>query len=239
VQNVCFLSAYLALVKDTVTGIAKCSWYLKLFGISGLSFADMRRLLGKISPLLRAPIVARAAGRGVAPEAIRFNHLKGSASSYLSRASRQPVDWYPWREEAFRRAEGLDLPIIVDLGAEWCPYCAQMDRESYNRPDLAKFINDRFVAVKVDYDMQPELAVRLQRAQAFMNLPVGLPLTAFLTPSGKLYFSGGYFPPEARGKKPALREALEDALCVFQEHREVLERGGFDVRKPEGDQFHE
>jgi uncharacterized protein len=150
-------------------------------------------LFRKASPLLCAFIAAGAAGQIAAPGAARSNHLKGSRSPYLQRASQQPVDWYPWGEEAFRRAKDLDRPILLDLGAEWCPYCAQMDRESYSQPELARFINDQFVAVKIDYDLQPEIAARLQRAQAFMNLPVGLPLTAFLSPSGKLYFGGGYF----------------------------------------------
>jgi uncharacterized protein len=114
-----------------------------------------------------------------------------------------------------------------------------MDRESYSQPELARFINDRFVAVKVDYDLQPEIAARLQRAQALMNLPVGLPLTAFLSPSGKLYFGGGYFPAKARLEKPSLREMLKGAVQMFREQHEVLEQGGFDVRKPEGNPFHE
>jgi hypothetical protein len=194
----------------------------------------MRTLFRKASPLLCAFIAAGAAGQIAAPGAARSNHLKGSRSPYLQRASQQPVDWYPWGEEAFRRAKDLDRPILLDLGAEWCPYCAQMDRESYSQPELARFINDQFVAVKIDYDLQPEIAARLQRAQAFMNLPVGLPLTAFLSPSGKLYFGGGYFPAKARLGKPSLQEMLKGALQMFREQREVLEQGGIDVRKPEG-----
>jgi uncharacterized protein len=199
----------------------------------------MRTLFRKVSPLLYALMAAGAAGQIAAPGAPRPNHLKGSSSPYLQRASQQPVDWYPWGEEAFRKAKDLDRPILLDLGAEWCPYCTQMDRESYSQPELAAFINDQFVAVKVDYDLQPEIAARLQRAQAFMNLPVGLPLTAFLSPSGKLYFGGGYFPAKSQAGKPSLQETLKDALHMFREQRDVVERGGFDVRKQEGAQFHE
>ena len=129
----------------------------------------MRTPLGKVSPLLCALMAADAAGPIAAPGAARSNHLKGSSSPYLQRASQQPIDWYPWGEEAFKKAKDLDRPILLDLGAEWCPYCAQMDRESYSQPELATFINDQFVAVKVDYDWQPEIAARLQRAQAFMK----------------------------------------------------------------------
>lgn len=199
----------------------------------------MRTLLGKLPPLLCALIATGAAAQVVAPGAARPNHFKGSKSSYLQRASQQPVDWYPWGDDAFRKAEGLDRPILLDLGAEWCPYCAQMDRESYEQTELAKFINDHFVADKVDYDMQPEIAARLQRAQAYMNLPAGLPLTAFLSPSGKLYFGGGYFPAEPRGGKPSLSEMLDGALCMFREQRKMIESGGFDVRSQEGVQLYE
>ena len=194
----------------------------------------MRALFRKVSPLLCALMAAGAASQIAAPGAARLNHLKGSSSPYLQRASQELVDWYPWGEEAFKKAKDLDRPILLDLGAEWCPYCSQMDRESYSQPELARFINDQFVAVKIDYDLQPEIAARLQRAQAFMNLPVGLPLTAFLSPSGKLYFGGGYFPAKARLGKPSLQEMLKGALQMLREQREVLEQGGIDVRKPEG-----
>ena len=207
--------------------------------LRSVSFTGMRTLLSKFSPLLCALIATGAATQVSAPQAASHNHLKESKSSYLKRASQQPIDWYPWGDEAFKKAKALDRPILLDLGAEWCPYCAQMDRESYERPELAKFINGHFVAIKVDYDMQPEIAARLQRAQAYMNLSAGLPLTAILSPSGKLYFGGGYFPPEPRGGKPSLQEMLEGALCMFQEQREMIESGGFDVRTQEGAQFHE
>jgi uncharacterized protein YyaL (SSP411 family) len=114
-----------------------------------------------------------------------------------------------------------------------------MDRESYERPEMAKFINDHLVSIKVDYDMQPEIAARLQRAQAYMNLPAGLPLTTLLSPSGKLYFGGGYFPEEPRGGKPSLGEMLERALCMLREQRKTIESGGVDVRTREGVQLHE
>ena len=215
-------------------GIAIKSTKLKPSKLPGVSFASMRTLLGKLPPLLCALLATGAAAQVSALRATSSNHLNGSTSSYLQRASQQPIDWYPWGEEAFRKAKELDRPILLDLGAEWCPYCAQMDRESYERPEMAKFINDHFVSIKVDFDMQPEIAARLQRAQAYMNLPAGLPLTAFLSPSGKLYFGGGYFPAEPRGGKPSLGEMLEGALCLFREQRKTIESGGFDVWTQEG-----
>jgi thiol:disulfide interchange protein len=101
----------------------------------------------------------------------RSNHLAASSSPYLKRAAQQPVDWYPWGPEAWERAKQFDRPVLLDLGAVWCGWCDLMDRESYNRPDLAAFINANFVAVKVDYDAQPQLAAELERAQAVLNQP--------------------------------------------------------------------
>lgn len=169
----------------------------------------------------------------VAPSAAQGspNRLAGSGSAYLKRAARQPVDWYPWGPEAWERAKQLDRPVLLDLGAVWCGWCDLMDRESYNRPDLAAFINANFVAVKVDYDAQPQLAAELERAQAVLNLPSGLPLTGFVTPGGKLYFGGSYFPRQAKGDKPAFEDALKQALRMYREHRSLVERDGFDLKE--------
>ncbi len=162
-----------------------------------------------------------------------YNHLGGATSAYLKRASRQPVDWYPWGDEAWGQARKLDRPLLVDVGAVWCSWCEFMDRESYTRPEIAAFINANFVAVRVDYDAQPELVAKLERAQAVMNLPAGLPLTAFFTPSGKLYFGGNYFPREASRDKPAFEEVLKQALRMYREQRGNIERDGFDLNSGE------
>jgi len=106
-----------------------------------------------------------------------------------------------------------------------------MDRENYNRPDLAAFINANFVAVKVDYDAQPQLAAGLERAQAVLNLPSGLPLTGFLTPGGKLYYGGTYFPREAKGDKPAFEDVLQQAVRLYRDHHFEVERDGVDLNK--------
>jgi uncharacterized protein YyaL (SSP411 family) len=154
------------------------------------------------------------------------SHLAASGSAYLRRAGEQPVDWYPWGPEAWRQAKELDRPLLLDLGAVWCGWCDLMDRESYKRADLATFINANFVAVKVDYDTQPQLAAELERAQAVLNLPSGLPLTGFLTPGGKLYFGGTHFPHETKRDKPAFEVALKQALRMYRDRRAEVERDG-------------
>lgn len=156
------------------------------------------------------------------------NHINGQQSAYLKRALSQPVDWYPWGTAAFERAKELNRPILLDVGAVWCPWCDRMDRESYTNPDTATFINEHFVAVKVDFDASPSLVVQLQRAQAILNLPAGLPLTSFITPDGKLYFGAGYLPAERKDGKLSFRETANEALARFA-HKSEIEKLSFQL----------
>jgi uncharacterized protein YyaL (SSP411 family) len=94
------------------------------------------------------------------------NHLSGASSQYLKRAERQPVNWYRWSAEAFAEARRRDVPVLLDVGAVLCPWCSLMDRESYTNAETANYININFVAVKVDFDQDPRLSAKLQRAQA-------------------------------------------------------------------------
>ena len=151
------------------------------------------------------------------------NHLAGALSPYLKRASGQPVDWYPWGPDAFKRAQELNRPILLDVGAVWCPWCGLMDRDTYNNTATAEYINQRFVAVKVDFDASPELVAEIGRAQAVLNLPAGLPLTAFLTPDGKLYFGAGYLPAVHQAAKLSFRETAAEALRLFSDKQKIEE----------------
>jgi uncharacterized protein len=151
------------------------------------------------------------------------NHLSGQTSQYLKRAVSQPVDWYPWGAGAFQRAKQLNRPILLDVGAVWCPWCILMDRDTYTNTATADYINQHFVSVKVDFDVAPELAAQLQRAQAVLSLPAGLPLTSFITPDGKLYFGAGYLPVDRKAGKPSFREAAEEALRLFADKGKIEE----------------
>ncbi len=151
------------------------------------------------------------------------NHLSGQTSPYLKRAVSQPVDWYPWGGDAFQRAKELSRPILLDVGAVWCPWCSLMDRDTYTNTATAAYINQHFVSVKVDFDSAPELVAQLQRAQAVLNLPAGLPLTSFITPDGKLYFGAGYLPVDRRADKPSFREAAEEALTRYADRGKIEE----------------
>ncbi|MBI4465865.1 MAG: thioredoxin domain-containing protein [Acidobacteria bacterium] len=136
------------------------------------------------------------------------NRLASESSAYLKSAAHQPVDWYPWGPEALARAQKEDKPILLDIGAVWCHWCHVMDRESYENPDVAQLINQHFVPVKVDRDERPDLDARLQAAVSAISGQGGWPLTAFLTPDGKPFFGGTYFPPEDYIGRPGFKRVL-------------------------------
>jgi len=177
------------------------------------------------------------------------NRLKDSASPYLRSAAHQPVDWHEWGEEAFERARAEGKPILLDIGAVWCHWCHVIDRESYENPEIARLINQLYIAVKVDRDERPDVDARYQSAIGAISGQGGWPLTAFLTPEGKPFFGGTYFPPEDAMGRPGFKRILAAVSDAFQNRRaEVNEsargleqavakaevfhdaRGAFDVR---------
>lgn len=155
------------------------------------------------------------------------NALGNASSAYLRSAMHQPVDWHQWGEEAFARAAAEDKPILLDIGAVWCHWCHVMDRESYESADTAALINQHYIAVKVDRDERPDVDARYQAAVASISGQGGWPLTAFLTPDGKPFFGGTYFPPDERMGRPSFRRVLETMAAAFHSKRdEVNESAG-------------
>ncbi len=163
----------------------------------------------------------------IADEGGRKNALSGAASAYLRSAMHQPVDWMQWGEAAFDRAVKEDKPILLDIGAVWCHWCHVMDRESYEEAATARIINEHFVAVKVDRDERPDVDTRYQAAVSAISGQGGWPLTAFLTPEGKPYFGGTYFPPDDRHGRPSFQRVLLTMAEAFESRRpEVDESAG-------------
>lgn len=142
------------------------------------------------------------------PEIPAPNLLVHAASNYLRQASFQPVRWQPWGEAAFAQAAAENKPILLDIGAGWCHWCHVMDRESYDDPQMAERINHDYVAIKVDRDERPELDARYQAAVAAIGGQGGWPLTVVLTPDGRPFFGGTYFPPLDQGQQPSLSRML-------------------------------
>src|SRR5258707_3839439 len=156
-----------------------------------------------------------------------LNSLAKAASAYLRSAMHQPVEWQEWGEEAFARALTEDKPILMDIGAVWCHWCHVMDRESYENAETARVINEHFVAVKVDRDERPDVDTRYQAAVSAISGQGGWPLTAFLTPEGKPYFGGTYFPPQDQHGRPGFQRVLLTMAEAFENRRsEVDETAG-------------
>jgi uncharacterized protein YyaL (SSP411 family) len=136
------------------------------------------------------------------------NRLKDSASPYLRSAAHQPIDWHEWSDAAFELAKQQDKPILLDIGAVWCHWCHVIDRESYESPEIAKIINELFIAVKVDRDERPDIDSRYQAAISLISRQGGWPLTGFLLPDGRPFFGGTYFPPEDQMGRPGMKRVL-------------------------------
>jgi hypothetical protein len=152
------------------------------------------------------------------------NELAQAASAYLRSAAHQPVNWREWGDRAFAQARELDRPILLDIGAVWCHWCHVMDRESYENPEVAHLINEHYVAVKVDRDERPDIDSRYQIAVSALSGQGGWPLTAFLTPEGKPFYGGTYFPPEDHYGRPGMKRVLEAVALSFKSQRaQILE----------------
>ena len=148
------------------------------------------------------------------------NSLQNASSSYLRSAQHQPVQWSAWGQEAFDRAQAENKPILLDIGAVWCHWCHVMDRESYEDHELAAIINDHYVAVKVDRDERPDVDARYQAAVSAISGQGGWPLTAFLTPDGRPFFGGTYFPRDDRYGRPGFGRVLMTMAQVWKDRRD-------------------
>jgi len=135
--------------------------------------------------------------------------LRSSVSPYLRSHADNPVDWFPWGEEAFAEAERRDVPVIVSIGYATCHWCHVMARESFSDPVLAERLNGGFVAVKVDREEHPDVDTAYLTAASAFTRNLGWPLTVFTTPGGEPFYAGTYFPPRAVGGVPAFSDVLD------------------------------
>ena len=154
-----------------------------------------------------------------------LNSLAKASSPYLRSAMHQPVQWHEWGEEAFAAAKRDNKPMLLDIGAVWCHWCHVMDRESYDDPEVARLVNENFIAVKVDRDERPDIDSRYQVAVSSISGQGGWPLTAFLTPDGKPFYGGTYFPPEDHYGRPSFKRVLLSIANAYRDkHGDVVEQ---------------
>lgn len=159
------------------------------------------------------------------------NRLADSVSAYLQSAAHQPIHWYPWGPEAFAAAQTMDKPVLLDIGAVWCHWCHVMDGESYENPELAGFLNEHFVCIKVDRDERPDVDARYQRAVQTLTQQGGWPLTAFLNPKGEVFFGGTYFPPDGQYGRPGFRSVLASVLDAYRARPDQVQAQARAIRR--------
>ncbi|MBC7703182.1 MAG: thioredoxin domain-containing protein [Rhodoferax sp.] len=147
------------------------------------------------------------------------NRLSHETSPYLRQHAENPVDWYPWGEEAFRRAREEDKPIHVSVGYAACHWCHVMAYESFENPDIARLMNQHFINIKVDRQERPDLDDIYQKFVQMLGQGGGWPLTVFVTPQGEPFFGGTYFPPEASHGRPGFAQVLLGLSHTWQERR--------------------
>jgi uncharacterized protein len=146
------------------------------------------------------------------------NRLANESSPYLLQHAHNPVDWYPWGEEALKKAKEENKPIIVSIGYSACHWCHVMERECFENEDIAKIMNEKFVNIKVDREERPDIDQIYMDALQSMNIQGGWPLNVFLTPDAKPFYGGTYFPPSH------WVNLLNQISAAFKDHRDELEK---------------
>ncbi len=154
------------------------------------------------------------------------NRLGDAASPYLRSHSNNPVDWWSWSPEAFAEAARRDVPVLVSIGYSTCHWCHVMARESLSDPAVAALLNENFVAIKVDREEHAEVDSTYMAAAGAFTPNLGWPLNVFVTPQGRAFFAGTYWPPEPVGEHPSFRLVLESVLGAWRERRADVERSG-------------
>ncbi|MBD0291060.1 MAG: thioredoxin domain-containing protein, partial [Thermoleophilia bacterium] len=153
-----------------------------------------------------------------------MNRLAQETSPYLIQHADNPVDWYPWGDEAFARARAEDKPILLSVGYAACHWCHVMEHESFEDEETARLMNEHFVSVKVDREERPDVDGLYMEAVVALTQHGGWPMTVFLTPDGRPFWGGTYFPPEPRFGMPSFRQVLTSIAEVYRTRRGELDR---------------
>jgi len=151
------------------------------------------------------------------------NRLQYESSPYLLQHAHNPVDWYSWGQEAFGKAEREDKPILVSIGYSTCHWCHVMERESFEDPVVAAFMNQHYVNIKIDREEHPEIDQIYMEAVQLLTGAGGWPLNCFLLPDRRPFFGGTYFPPVSSYNRPSWRDTLHYIAGIFKEKRSMVE----------------
>ena len=151
------------------------------------------------------------------------NRLLAETSPYLAQHAYNPVDWYPWGDEALRKARELDRPIFLSIGYSSCHWCHVMERESFENVDIAKLMNEHFINIKVDREERPDLDSIYMTAVQLLTSSGGWPMSVFLTPELKPFWGGTYFPPDDRFGRPGFAHILTQIANLYRTGRDKIE----------------
>lgn len=154
------------------------------------------------------------------------NRLMYESSPYLLQHADNPVDWYPWGEEALQRARDEDRPIFLSIGYSACHWCHVMERESFEDEETAKILNDHFVSIKVDREERPDLDRIYMNAVHTLTGSGGWPMSVFLMPDARPFYAGTYFPPDSRYGMPSFRQVLHSVVDAWENRRREIVEGG-------------
>ena len=151
-----------------------------------------------------------------------MNRLADETSPYLLQHAGNPVDWYPWGDEALARARSEDKPILLSIGYAACHWCHVMEHESFENDAIAASMNEHFVSVKVDREERPDLDAVYMEAVVALSGQGGWPMTVFLTPDGEPFYGGTYYPPEPRHGLPSFQQVLDAITTAWRERRDEV-----------------
>jgi uncharacterized protein YyaL (SSP411 family) len=151
-----------------------------------------------------------------------MNRLSKEKSAYLKHSADQKIDWYPWSEAPFLKAEKEDKPLFLSSGGVWCHWCHVMAKECFYDDDIAAILNENFISIKVDRDERPDIDRRYQLAVNAMGLAGGWPLSVFLTHEKKPFYGGTYFPPEDRYERPGIKKILSAVLDLYKSKKDDI-----------------
>ena len=144
-----------------------------------------------------------------------FNRLNNETSLYLRHHSRNPVDWYPWGPEAWKKAADENKPVFLSIGYSSCHWCGVMARESFENQETARLMNQWFVNIKVDREERPDIDSIYMQALVLLTGQGGWPMSVFLTPEQKPFFGGTYFPPKPDGGRPGFPQILKQVNDLY------------------------
>jgi len=194
---------------------------LLLAGVLGLLLRSGATMVEQANHAETTKAAAAAAVETDAEHA-HTNRLIHESSPYLLQHAHNPVDWYPWGAEALERARREDKPIFLSIGYSTCHWCHVMETESFEDETTAAILNDSFVAIKVDREERPDIDATYMKAVQMMTGSGGWPLSVFLTPEGKPFYGGTYFPPQSMYGRPGFQQVLLALADAWQERRDEL-----------------